>query len=261
MTSLLNLPSTPQVTMAVMRKPVSARRSVKKRRSGRYKIKSTSLTKTGANRPGMITGLSRSDFGFPDRVTTKLVYGDAVDVTVTSSSIGYTTFRLNSLFDPDYTNTGHQPQWYDSFQTVYRNYRVKGAKISVEFMPKNPEQPGTSVIGPYIVGITTSNQTTLSASSAASLTEDANGATSILQGRDSGRSIVRLSNTYSPLRDLGLQPNDPDLSPVCSSNPSTAFYAHLFAFPLGGNASSVVSMRVKIEFQCEFFNRIEGVLS
>lgn len=244
-----------------MRKPVSARRSVKKRPAGRYKIKAKTLTRNGTNRPGIITGLSRSDFGFPDRCTTKLVYGDAVNISMLSSSVGVYSFRLNSLFDPDYTSTGHQPQWFDSFQTVYRNYRVKGAKIVVNFMSKNPEQPGTSVIGPYIVGIITSNQPTLSASSAATLTEDGNSVNTILCSKDSGRSMVTLSNTYSPQRDLGLDYKDPDLSPVCSNNPTQPFFAHLFGFDLGSNATTTLSARVVIEYQVEFINRIEGVLS
>jgi len=47
------------------------------------------------------------------------------------------TFRLNSLFDPDLTNTGHQPYGYDQVTPFYGSYLVEEAKIEVEFSGSN----------------------------------------------------------------------------------------------------------------------------
>lgn len=241
-------------------KRVSERRSLKKKTQ--YKAKATPYKKrTASNRLGRVTGLTRNDFGFPDRLSTKLVYGDGIRVNLVSGATNYWTFRLNSLFDPDYTGAGHQPQWFDQMAAVYRNYRVKGAKITVDFMPEVTDVPGNTQYGPYLVGITTSNQSSLSASSIASLTEDANGESKVIAPKESGRNFCTLSNTFSPLRDLGLDPMDGDLIASTSSNPNQAFYAHIWGSDMATNVSSAIRCRVKIEFQCEFFNRIEGVLS
>ena len=75
--SLFNLPGTAQVKMGIYRRPVSARRSIKKRKATtpkRYYTPPSTRTLTGRTAPGRITGLSSSDFGFPDRLRTKLHY-------------------------------------------------------------------------------------------------------------------------------------------------------------------------------------------
>lgn len=250
--------------MALMRKPVSARRSIKKRAS-RYKAKApwsrVSRTTTGTNRPGAIVGLSRSDMGFPDRVQTKLLYSDWFELNMTSGAAAVQTFRLNSLFDPDYTGVGHQPMWHDQLSAVYRNYRVKGSKITAEFMPVTLDNPGTATYGPYVVAIITSNQTTLTASSTALITEDPNSVSKVIGPKLSGRPYAQLSNTFSPQRDLGLDPYEKDLSSGVTSNPDQVFYAHVVSRDMATTLTSRISVRVKIEFQAEYFNRIEGVLS
>lgn len=226
-------------------------RSVKSRRSVRKG------TKKGL---GRVTALSPNDFGFPDRLQTKLVYGDVVTLDITAGAVDYHTFRLNSLFDPDYTGVGHQPQWFDQLSAVYRNYRVKGAKITANFMT-NFTDTTSGTYGPWLVGITTQNQTTLSAATVASLTEDANGVNGVLGAKQGSNNIKTLSNTFSPSRDLGLDAMDSDLSALTSTNPAQQLYAHCWAIEMGSVNSSVIKVRVKIEFTCEFFNRIEGVLS
>jgi len=42
-------------------------------------------------------------------------------------------FRLNSLYDPDVTNTGHQPYQYDQLTAVYLYYLVRRAHIDLTF--------------------------------------------------------------------------------------------------------------------------------
>jgi len=69
------------------------------------------------------------------RYDATLSYG--VDVTLTtagSSSAGVTyVFRLNSLYDPDLTGTGHQPYQYDQLTAIYSRYLVKSAFVDLTF--------------------------------------------------------------------------------------------------------------------------------
>ena len=44
---------------------------------------------------------------------------------------GYAQFRVNSLFDPDYTGVGAQPLWTDQFNYLYSRYRVHGMKYKL----------------------------------------------------------------------------------------------------------------------------------
>lgn len=248
--------------MPLMRKPVSKKR---KARSAERALTYKKRKNTKTLGLGRVTALTRNDFGFPDRLSTKLVYGDSINLTLTNGAIAFNTFRMNGLYDPDYTNVGHQPQWFDQLSAVYRNYRVKGSKITVDFVGDYGDitTSGTTsaTYGPYLVGITTSNQNTLSASTAASLTEDTNGVSAVISKPIGGRPVKTLSNTFSPSRDLGLDPMEGDLSAVTSTVPVAQFFAHVYALDLYNPSTSKVTIRVKMEFQCEFFNRIEGVLS
>jgi hypothetical protein len=53
----------------------------------------------------------------------KLVYKDAYNLAVNPGPKEI-VFRLNSLYDPDYTSTGKQPYYYDSLAGIYDRYRV-----------------------------------------------------------------------------------------------------------------------------------------
>lgn len=241
-------------------KRVSERRSLKKQKQ--YKAKATPYKKRMSTaRPGRVVGLTRNDFGFPDRLSTKLIYGDILTLSPSAGITGFNVFRLNSLYDPDLTNVGHQPQWFDQLANVYQKYRVKGSKITVTF--SNPTNVnGTTPVGPFLVGITTSSSSVLNASSYASLTEDANGISAILGTKDGGNNVKTLSNTYTPMRDLGIDPYDDTLAAGTGSNPTNIFYGHVWMKDAGqSSVASSVIIQIKIEFQCEFFNRIEGVLS
>lgn len=45
-------------------------------------------------------------------------------------------FRLNSLFDPNFTGTGHQPLGYDQFGALYGIYRVYKVEVQVRLTGK-----------------------------------------------------------------------------------------------------------------------------
>jgi len=44
------------------------------------------------------------------------------------------TFRLNSIFDPDYTGVGGAPSYYTQLSALYERYFVDRAKVSVTFV-------------------------------------------------------------------------------------------------------------------------------
>jgi len=54
---------------------------------------------------------------------TKVKYTDSTGFASAGGDYTY-IFRLNSLFDPDYTGGGHQPMGHDELATLYDNYQV-----------------------------------------------------------------------------------------------------------------------------------------
>lgn len=53
-------------------------------------------------------------------------------VSATTNAVAY-NFRLNSLFDPDETGTGHQPYQYDQIAPLYARYIVYSCSYVVTF--------------------------------------------------------------------------------------------------------------------------------
>jgi len=50
-------------------------------------------------------------------------------------------FRLNSLFDPDFTATGHQPLGFDQWAQFYNHYVVNGCEWEIQTIPSESIQP------------------------------------------------------------------------------------------------------------------------
>lgn len=265
--SLFNLPGTAQVKMGIYRRPVSARRSIKKRKATtpkRWYTSPSTRTLSGKTAAGRITGLSRTDFGFPDRIRTKLQYQDVIQLSASAGSPGIWQFRMNSLQDPDYTGVGHQPQWYDQLSAVYSYYRVIGSKITCTFIPNNISDTEANDKGPYICGITTvAGTTSFGAASYPALLEDGNSVNGIIVDKQGGSNKLTLSNTFSPTRDLGITPMDDTLRVGTSSNPQTSslVFANVWALDMTEAASQDVVVKVQIEFVCEFSVRKENVVS
>ena len=89
---------------------------------------------------------------FPQQLFAKHIYSDSVllALNVGGSCSGPHVFRLNSLFDPDFTGTGHQPQGYDNMALQYNRYIVYGVSIKIEF-PINDLASASGMSGLYYI--------------------------------------------------------------------------------------------------------------
>lgn len=70
--------------------------------------------------------------GFPHSMLAKLRYCDNYTLSITTGSVAKQFMRLNSIFDPDYTGTGHQPLYRDTFAAIYDQYAVVSCEVEVK---------------------------------------------------------------------------------------------------------------------------------
>lgn len=83
----------------------------------------------------------RKKLPFPVVKNFKLDYACTKNLTTGSGVFGTEKiFRLNSLYDVDYSDLGHQPYGYDQVAAIYNKYRVNAVKIEANFT--NPSADG-----------------------------------------------------------------------------------------------------------------------
>lgn len=97
---------------------------------------STSAAKQGANEvgAGLQVTIPRSiPHGYNNNYTVRLTYADSMNLLITNAGGGTSyIFRTNSIYDPDYTGTGHQPLMRDLWASQYDYYTVLACHYEIQ---------------------------------------------------------------------------------------------------------------------------------
>lgn len=87
----------------------------------------------------------------------KLRYTENIRLDSIFGSQATQLYRINDLFDPNFSGIGHQPYFRDQMYALYRYGRVLWAKISVMLMTNNAQTPCYFIIAPCQGGIMDAN--------------------------------------------------------------------------------------------------------
>jgi len=114
----------------------TARRRIKRRVAYRAKRKYRSFRSMGV------------PASFPSNIKfAKLRYVEDIKLdTQAAGVISHYVYRCGSIYDPNYTGTGHQPYGYDTYATLFNHYTVVGAKMWVR------NAPTSSTVNPVYIG-------------------------------------------------------------------------------------------------------------
>lgn len=141
----------------------------------------------------------------------------------------YHYYRMNSIFDPDFSGTGHQPMGHDTYAALYNHYYVKSVKATVYFT-------STSAVGTdaTICGMRFDNDTTTTPSGGLNELTEQTGSNWTVLGNRNNRSTARLSKTFNTARHFGsiAKWNQSGLGASFGANPSTIAYLQLYAAPI-----------------------------
>lgn len=88
--------------------------------------------KRRAKRTGMLTVVPGARGFLQDCVRTRLVYSENISMSPIGTGLSTQQFRINGLFQPNATTSGHQPRYFDQFMTFYNQYHVTGVKVTVK---------------------------------------------------------------------------------------------------------------------------------
>lgn len=189
--------------------------------------------------------------GMPDRLITNLVYSDNKTLTPGAGSLGFSVFRLNSVFDPDEAVGGGQPTYHDQISTMYKRYRVLGAKITAHFSYASGITAG---IGPAICGIQCSDVNTIPTSDVGGVISLPNTGYAMLSPNGDPVKVVA---TYSQKNTYPGQ--SMDLTANVGANPLFAWLAKVFAGSLGSTDTTAIQCVVVIEYCVEYSDLLQVV--
>lgn len=168
--------------------------------------------------------------------------------TITTGLIGDYQFRLNSLFDPNLSGTGHQPYGFDTLSTLYNRYRVIACGWRVErAMLDNG--------APLLVGAIPSNDTSIVWNSFSELRENPRSKYII---QNAGAPVKVLSGkSYLPSlmgRSKAQYMADDNYQAIVTTNPAENAILYLLTANTNDTPAPSQNLNVVLEFTVEFFD-------
>ena len=153
----------------------------------------------------------------------KYVQGFSLDPG-TNNALSVYRFRCNSVYDPDYTGTGHQPYGYDQITPLYSQFNVRGAMAVAKFYSGTDTQRSLPVI---VGGVMDDDNTTVNATMPAIL-EQSRVRWKILPARYNGSAPKTIVLKWSDRKWFAGTDNGNHAVPV-NSNPTFPAYFKFFA--------------------------------
>jgi len=194
----------------------------------------------------MIPGLGPLEYGFPNSIITKIRYCDEFSYNSNLAGVASNIWRANGIFDPDYTNIGHQPLYRDNFAAIYDFYTVLGSKITVHF------QSESATLGAF-VGIVGSDTPSIS-TTRATLREMNNAVSTIIGSVNNGSKTLTM--TYSPEEQLGANVKDDSSSMTSVGADPTAgegqYYYGVWAATADSASTCKITVQIEIEYTVKF---------
>lgn len=165
------------------------------------------------------------------------------------------SFRINDVFDPDFTGGGLQPLGFDQYAAMYGRYHVLGFRYEIEFIART--SIGT-LVGAYL-----SPQSTLPAVSTAWLVVNQTAKYESV-GQATGSDTVKKISGRTNITDvLGVSPAeyraDQDFSATTSATPARPAYLHVWT--RGISAVGVNDFTVRLYYDVEFSQPVSLSLS
>jgi len=189
---------------------------------------------------------------------TKLRYNTTFSLASVVGSTAVNVFRLNSLFDPDETNAGHQPRFFDTLcgadttSAPYGKYRVVSAKIKVQFMNTN-----SSVTSIGYTGVHIRSDDSAVITSDLYVPELPNTSYKMMNVSTGISNFQKVQRTVSMKKILGVKDmkDAENTAAAYNQSPADVVYADVFYYPRDQSSSPTIYCDCMIEFNIQFFDQ------
>lgn len=159
--------------------------------------------------------------GFPKMLKFTHRYADVFSITSTTGVRAVQQFACNGLYDPDLTNAGHQPLYFDQLTPIYDHYCVIGSKIKCKLIP-NSATAGVSFCATLFVN----DDGTVTPTALSGIIEQDTGKSVITGGVSPNE--VNLTSKWSARKYFGKNVlSNTDLQGTSTTNPNELSYYSL----------------------------------
>lgn len=206
------------------------------------------------NMPMTVT-FPKNIIGFPDRLVTILKYSENYTFTGSATPAAQ-VWSINSAFDPNFTGTGHQPSFYDTFQSVYGRYFVRHFKLDLEVTATNPNV-STYVVANYA-------DQSIAANTVEQIIEAKYSVFKVLGITNSGKSTQLISLPWMSTMKLMGQPGteaDDNMYSVVSASPADVAWALVKGAAVDGTTSTSFMVRAVIYQEIVFKDLLPQISS
>jgi hypothetical protein len=192
-------------------------------------------------RAAKVVGLTTTPSIFPPMFRGKMFYNTIIGLTPGAGAAVANVFRLNSVYDPDFTGVGTSAVGYTQLAALYGRYRVLSAKISVEFI-------NTTAAVPLTCFLVVNPVTTVGVGIAQILAQRfvwTRGVSAITGSATVFHTAAADVHTIYGVPRTQVR-NEDDFAAVAGANPNNGVYAHVGVYANG--AASTANAHVRIEF-------------
>lgn len=190
--------------------------------------------------------IPRPTVAFPRTKLVRHVYYDNIAFPAAlgagqSSQFG---FRCNSMFDPNYSGVGHQPQFYDQMAAIYKTYQVIASFIDVTLDQQNTSQNNYKIVVTQDSALQTD---------VAAVLEEYGASRPLINAQRNSPKVLKASwnaKKWFKTTMSGLMADQDKNTPV-ASNPTETIYYHIYAAPVLGTVTMPVqNIQVKMVLIC-----------
>ncbi len=217
------------------------RKKFKKKRTARRRFPRRKFRR---RRRTPFSSVPNSASPFPKKLFTRLKYVDQLQVNP-GASTHIQTWRMNSIFDPDLTNVGHQPLYHDQLGVVYARYRVRGFTYKITL--SNFSHISRFSVSPWNNNIP------------GSITEAAENMMSfqgIISAVTDQRSMKTIKGYVSLKRFLGENLSDDRDQALFGASPANSVNLSLLVESLSGSSITSVNITFELVYHLEVFDKI-----
>jgi len=176
---------------------------------------------------------------------TRLKYSESFSLTYVSGIPNEYQFRLNSIFDPNYTGAGHQPLGHDQLATIYGRYRVFGCSYKLTIVPNNSTVEAITVVPTNSVTTFSTYDDAVEQRASKSLTTHVQD-TCYLRGYISLPSVTGVTKTQYKTDDR--------FQALFNTSPTEVIQLHIAGL---SSSSTTKNYRIDMLFHVELFDPIQ----